>query len=584
MTDFSDQTTLLLRQASGSLALPAPAPLSERITAELAAIVTSVTGEMVAIPRATTQTLPAFARDISWPDVRWTDLPGDLLRWFRWLGAHVRSGAAALATPVSAAWGVTSLMALFQVIYILSAPTGPFIDEGIYVTAGLRTLQGLGVSDNYLTWFAGSLLWPVLAALAYLAGGLIGVRLLALLCTTLAVCATIQATRNLFGDRAALWTALALAVNGPLLALAHFGVYDQLSLLGLGVSFWAATELVRRDDRLWLVLAALAGAFAVLGKYPMILSLAPILALIWLLRGAKRRTDLLLFGYILAAVLIIYYLPLRDKLSQFPAWRVENSPSFGATPLTVAFSLAVYSAIPIALTVIGWLAAWPLRKRRLATILLGALFLWPGYHMLTQNSVGDTKHIVAGFIFAYPLIGLGLAHLWSWRGPMQLRLRLGVSPRWGRTAAMIIFACVALAGLLQSANLDRSWPDYRPVNAYLAAHVHAGDQLLVSSAWPVTMDLYARGDLTSPWEVYDEYRVQHSTQPLDLCRFDWFVDESPGYGWSDATRAQIEACGTFRQVYQTTTIVTNIGSQSDFVTYPVQITVWRNVLTETPSS
>ena len=80
MPDFSDQTTLLLRQASGSLALPAPAPLSERITAELTAIVTSVTGEMVALPRATTQTLPAFARDISWTDVRWTDLPGDLRR------------------------------------------------------------------------------------------------------------------------------------------------------------------------------------------------------------------------------------------------------------------------------------------------------------------------------------------------------------------------------------------------------------------------------------------------------------------------------------------------------------------------
>ena len=62
------------------------------------------------------------------------------------------------------------------------------------------------------------------------------------------------------------------------------------------------------------------------------------------------------------------------------------------------------------------------------------------------------------------------------------------------------------------------------------------------------------------------------------------MDESPGYGWSDTTRAQIEACGTFRQVYQTTTVVTNIGSQADFVTYPVQITVWRNVLTETPSS
>jgi glycosyltransferase XagB len=56
MPDFSDQTTLVmrraLRQTSSSLALPATAPLSERITAELAAMVTSVTGEMAAMPRA----------------------------------------------------------------------------------------------------------------------------------------------------------------------------------------------------------------------------------------------------------------------------------------------------------------------------------------------------------------------------------------------------------------------------------------------------------------------------------------------------------------------------------------------------
>jgi glycosyltransferase XagB len=56
MPDFSDQTTLVLRRAlrqtSSSLALPATAPPSERVTAELAAIVTSVTGEMAAMPRA----------------------------------------------------------------------------------------------------------------------------------------------------------------------------------------------------------------------------------------------------------------------------------------------------------------------------------------------------------------------------------------------------------------------------------------------------------------------------------------------------------------------------------------------------
>jgi cellulose synthase/poly-beta-1,6-N-acetylglucosamine synthase-like glycosyltransferase len=62
MPDFSEQTTLVLRRAlrktSSSIALPAPAPPSERITAELAAIGASITGEMVALPRTPPATPP----------------------------------------------------------------------------------------------------------------------------------------------------------------------------------------------------------------------------------------------------------------------------------------------------------------------------------------------------------------------------------------------------------------------------------------------------------------------------------------------------------------------------------------------
>ncbi|NIV38315.1 MAG: hypothetical protein GWN58_55520, partial [Anaerolineae bacterium] len=37
---------------------------------------------------------------------------------------------------------------------------GPFFDEGIYATAGQRTLEGHGYTDGYLRWFYGTLLWP----------------------------------------------------------------------------------------------------------------------------------------------------------------------------------------------------------------------------------------------------------------------------------------------------------------------------------------------------------------------------------------------------------------------------------------
>ncbi len=65
---------------------------------------------------------------------------------------------------------------------------GPFMDEGIYVAAGLRTLQGHGISDNYMSWFSGSLMWPVIAALGWKAFGLAGARAAAAVCVTTRAC------------------------------------------------------------------------------------------------------------------------------------------------------------------------------------------------------------------------------------------------------------------------------------------------------------------------------------------------------------------------------------------------------------
>ena len=157
------------------------------------------------------------------------------------------------------------MLAIWLVVCLATLDyNGPFYDEGIYVTAGLRTLQGHGLVDGYLRWFAGSLLWPQMAGAAFRLGGLLLVRALAALFAASAFAGVVQAARNLFGDRAAFWTAVSLAVSGPLLALARLGVYDlpacpRLSfhlyrkgclLRGLGLMRREAqlTEIVHRFD------------------------------------------------------------------------------------------------------------------------------------------------------------------------------------------------------------------------------------------------------------------------------------------------------------------------------------------------
>ncbi len=98
-----------------------------------------------------------------------------------------------------APWLLLGVFLAVELAICFAQLTGPFLDEGIYVTAGLRTLQGHGIADNYLGWFSGSLLWPVIAALGWKLAGLAGARAAAALCVSAGLAGMVGATGNLLG-------------------------------------------------------------------------------------------------------------------------------------------------------------------------------------------------------------------------------------------------------------------------------------------------------------------------------------------------------------------------------------------------
>jgi hypothetical protein len=484
--------------------------------------------------------------------------------------ARVAESRRSAATYKRATIAVLSLFVILQVVLILRQQTGPFQDEAIYIFAGMRTIEGFGLADNYLTWFAGSLLWPLIAASGYLIAGLVGARLIALTCTTLAIGATSKAARNLFGEPAQFWTALTLAISGPVIYLAHLAVYDQLALAGIAVSFWAVSQVGKGNDRRWLIIAALSFAIAVIAKYPMILCLAPLVGVLYVVRRQRAQADLFILLFASLALLLIYALPLRDQLAAFLVWRQENNPSFGATTAMIRFSLLWYGGVAWLLALLGAAVAWFARKgkRLLIVILTGGLLLWPLYHFVINNSVSAEKHEVFGFLFGYPLIGAMCAAIWLRRG----------SWRWIRRA-MVTFVLLglALAGYAQAQQMDRGWADTRPSAQFLETHVQPGERILASDGAPYQLALYRNGNLLSPWDIYDTYRVAHGEFTGNLCTADWFVDEQGGIGWSDSVREKIMACGTFKEVFTSTTMVTQLGRTLTFVTYPVHIVVWVNL-------
>lgn len=464
--------------------------------------------------------------------------------------------------------GVVLLFALLCALTLTY--NGAFFDEGIYITAGIRTLEGHGQTDGYLTWFGGSLVWPVLAAIGYHVGGLVGTRVIAVLLSTITLVMLGQATKNVFGVKAGFWATLAFALNGPFVALARQGVYDVAALMGIAVAFWAVTELCHRNHRGWLLLAAAAYAFAVFSKYPTGLMIIPLVGILLVLRGERGVTDVPLLAFTGGAIGLAIFVPLRDQIGVFFDWRIQNRPSFGVSPDVILFAIAYLSILPVTLALLGWLQA---RGRRMvATIFIACLGIWPVYHILARDPVGTNKHLVLGFLFAYPLVGVALSSFWS-----ATRNRLA-----GKAVALATMAGLTALGLLQVTQADRAFPNLTWPAEFLAERVSPGETLLINESWPITLALYARGRITSPWDVYDTYRLTSEPGAPGICDYDWIVDVRGSYSWPAEIQEALDQCTVYTRVYSHVSTVVNPGADLAYVSYPVETVIWQATLRPDP--
>jgi hypothetical protein len=453
------------------------------------------------------------------------------------------------------------LFLAYEVAAALAGANGPFLDEGIYITAGLRTWEGHGISDGYLGWFAGSLGWPAIAGAAFMAGGLAGAKIAAGLLVTVGLGAAMRATKNLFGTAAAAWGVVACAVSAPVLALGHLAVYDVLAVAGLGVSLMALTELVRTDHRGWLLVAACAFGVGVLGKYPTAFMAPILIALLVVLRGRLARADLTLMGVVLAAIMLAFFLPWRYQLAWFVEWRAGNNPAFGVTRDMVAYEQVIYNAAFVLLAGLGVIAARGFR--RVAVVLAAALVVFPAYHLYIGNSVSALKHLVFGIVLAMPVIGRGLA-------------AAAGRARWRRALAALAVLGYLAVGLVQVNRLDHGWVDARPGAQYLADHMTMGDTLLVPNAWQILPYVYGK-TVDDPNEVTDAYDLLNVQQPLDLCQVDWIVNTINDNSWPEDVMARVRACGTFTEVFRSASTMTNLGGDHRYVTYEGAFVIYENM-------
>ncbi len=449
---------------------------------------------------------------------------------------------------------------MIQCLFIFFGGTSAFYDEAAEVVAGVRTVQGYGIADRYLTWFDGSLLWSVVAVPGQMAGGIVGARLVAVTLSTTAMIFTVRAASLLFGEDAAFWTGVNMVASAPFFALGHLAVYDQPALAGVALSFWATIRFIKSGKRLLLLIAAFALAFSAVSKYPIFIMAAPIALMIAITRKERIVQNLAILTMVVCGVALSYFLLFRDQLTLLPELGDTESTWHPAQD-TILFLISFYVFAPLSLSALGWRISGQLRP--IAAALMTAALLWPTIHLITENPLSVHKHIVYGFLFAYPLCGLVLARMYS--------------NRVLRPALIIVVVGLSWLGIFQQSTLEYDWPDVRPGVDYLATRVQRGQKLLINDSWPYTMDLFTQGKLDSPLDVYDTYTSRDKYRPsVPICQFDWFVDEEGYFYWTNQERNAIPNCGTFRPVYEFTRSVIGLGSDLKFFTYPIKTTVWRN--------
>ena len=406
-----------------------------------------------------------------------------------------------MGTPPRRVWWIVAVFLAVQTAIIALDANGPFVDESLYIVAGMRVLEGHGWSDGYFTWFNGSpFVWPVFAALGHHAAGLSGARFAAALFSAITLLAFAKTAETLFGRSASEWGAVAFGVNGLFMALAHFAVYDVAALTALAVAMWLAA-------RGSVTAAAVAFAGAVIAKFGHVIMVVPVLGLLIAARDLTHAVRALaMFLTVAGGIVAAYFwLTFGSPLPTSPATYFQQT--FGRARGHIAVLQVIFGVLPLALATVGAVVAWRRRHPLLVVTCLLALGVYPAFHLWTANFVSGQKHVVAGFLFSYLLAGVALERLWISRA---------------RATTVAVLGALTIWGALQCYWQDHSWSDTRALAHHLASHMKRGDRIVAESSWNYTLYLYPRGLIGSPAEVIDANYAPRDDR-RDLCEIPWLV-------------------------------------------------------------
>ena len=292
------------------------------------------------------------------------------------------------------------------------------------------------------------------------------IRLPALVAGVVSVPVLYAIVRPLAGTRAALLSALGLAVGPYAVSYSNFGRAFTLATLAMLVALWGAARLAQGRDRGWWLVYALGAVVALYSQYYAVLFLVPLVAVMVTI-GRPRRAEAAAFG--LAPFLALVPWVHQIERSRDLAGATKVDPVYpGPSPGTVR-DLAVRLAFGEhgtagapgvrwlqALTVAAALVAavvLVLRGRRLLVVLVGGTALGTVVLHAAVATIGpdvfEPRYLTVLVPLAAALLGAGVDAL-PWRAAPPL------------AALALVAAGVAVVGQRTGRELE---PDYEEVQA-----------------------------------------------------------------------------------------------------------------------
>ena len=359
-----------------------------------------------------------------------------------------------------------------------------FVDEAIYATVGEEVLAGV-FGQAATAWMFGSYLYPVLAATASYFGGVVGLRALSTILSTITTTFVFLTALRLFDRQSALWAMLVFGLTGISISLGQIAVIDTLSVTFLVITVYLliSTSLnATLNQNRYLLAAAVTFSLSVLSKYIALFYLPALILLVFIPYISQRRpvrplfTTFLAFSALILGAYILYYRQdLMDMLGLSRVYSFQPSNRWVIAKLIweevgiviiVAFAgMLLLSKASIGSP--GYRTGWVIF---LAAILIPfltlALLAVPVYHLVQENIRSLWKHLVYSLIFLSPLAGYGLASI--------VRYYRSYRGRWATyyraVGTVITIACLIWFveySLDRNWGLRHSWPNVSGVIEYL---------------------------------------------------------------------------------------------------------------------